>query len=256
MATLDDARTVSVWDVETGRRMLGPLRDFTRFPHVFGPPESRGQIAQPHLTPDGQTLVLGVPGSGTLAAWDVATGEALYQVKKYSGYLHDLAVSEDGRSMLAVSSNTTARLYDTRTCAPLGPSLVHTGTVSNGDIAGEAIRVVTQEGQTARIWDARNGDLLARLPLLPKEIESLWFSRDGKRVIVSSPTEAWEWQLPSLELPAGDVPVLVRLLTGRDIDDTNGLTQLDQHAFLQDPTPYRKAWVAWRGGTDDAKAQP
>jgi WD40 repeat protein len=242
--------------VETGRRILGPLRDFNRFPHVFGPPESRGQIAQPHLTPDGQTLVLGVPGSGILAAWDVPSGTALYQVKKYSGNLHDLAVSEDGGSMLAVSSNTTARLYDTRTCAPLGPSLVHTGTVVNGDIAGDAVRVVTQEGRTVRLWDARNGDLLARLAAVPKDVDQLWFSRDGRRVILSGTEEVLEWQLPSLEMPSAQVPVLVRLLTCRDIDDANGLTQLDQHAFLDDPASYRKAWVAWRGGTDDAEAQP
>jgi WD40 repeat protein len=256
LATLDDPRTISVWEVESGRRLLGPLRNFTRFPHVFGPLQNQGQIAQPRLTPDGQTLILGVPSSGILAAWDVDSGEALYQMKKYSGNLHDLAVSEDGRSVLAVSSNTTARLYDTRTCLPLGPSLVHTGTVIHGDIAGDGVRVVTLEGVTARLWDARNGDLLARLPVVPKDVEPLWFSRDGKRVILNATEEAFEWQLPSLEMPVEHVLALVRLLTARDIDDANGLTQLDQHAFLNDPTSYRKAWVTWRGGTDDPQAQP
>jgi WD40 repeat protein len=153
--------------VETGQRVLGPLRNLSRFPHVFGPPESHGRIAHPSLTPDGQTLVLGIPSSGVLAAWDVVSGKALYQVKRYSGNLPDLAVSADGTSILAVSSNTTARLYDTRTAAPLGPSLVRTGTVLNGDIARDGVRVVTREGSTIRIWDARNGDLLAQLPAVP-----------------------------------------------------------------------------------------
>jgi WD40 repeat protein len=256
LATLDDPRTVSVWDVGTGRRLLGPLRNFNGHPHVFGPPEGHGRIAHPRLTPNGQTFVFGVPSAGTLVAWDVASGRCLYQAKTYSGNLHDLAVSGDGRSILAVSSNTTARLYETRTCTPLGPSLVHTGTVLDGDIAGDGVRVVTREGSIARVWEARKGDLLVRLPFLPKGVEPLWFSRDGKRVIVSGPKEAFEWQLPSLEIPARHVPPLVRLLTGRDIDDANGLTQLDQHAFLKDPSPYRKAWVTRRGGTDDPKAQP
>src|SRR5207244_5085287 len=125
LATLEDPRTISVWDVETGGRLLGPLRDFNRAPYVFGPPEAQGRIAQPHLTPDGGTLVLGVPSSGTLAAWDVTSGQALFQAKRFSGNLHDLAVSEDGASLLAVSSNTTARLFATRTGVPLGPPLVH-----------------------------------------------------------------------------------------------------------------------------------
>ncbi len=256
VATLDDPRTISVWEVATGQRLLGPLRDFNRSPHVFGPPESQGRIAHPRLTPDGQTLVLGISSSGILAAWDVASGKALYQLKKYSGYLHELAVSADGSSMLAVSSNTIARLYDTRTGAPLGPALVHTGTVSNGDIAGDGVRVVTREGVIARIWDARNGDLLARLPVLPKDVESLWFSRDGKRVILNGREQAFEWQLPRLDMAVEYVPVVIRLLTGRDIDDANGLTQLDQHAILHESTSYRKAWVSWRGGVDDTQAQP
>jgi serine/threonine protein kinase/WD40 repeat protein len=251
IATLDDPRTVSVWDAATGRRVLGPLRGFDRYPHVFGPPESHGRIAQPRLTPDGRTLVVGVPSSGVLAAWDVDSGEVLYQAKKYSGHLHDLAVSEDGSCMLAVSSNTTARLYDTRTCAPLGPSLVHTGTVVNGDVASDGTRVVTREGSTARIWDARNGDLLARLPAVPRDVDGVWFSRDGKRVVLSGEEQAFEWRLPSLEVPAEHVPALIRLLTARDVDDANGLAQVDQHAFLHDPTPYQKAWAAWRGGVRD-----
>jgi WD40 repeat protein len=256
IATLDDPRTISVWDVETGQRVLGPLRNFNRHPHVFGPPESHGQVAHPRLTPDGQTVVFGIPGGGVLAAWDVASGQALYEAKKYSGNLHDIAVSEDGRSILAVSSNTTARLYDTRTGAPLGPSLVHTGTVYSGDIAADGVRVVTREGSTVRIWDARKGDLLVRLPCGLNGGEPVWFSRDGRRVIVSGKGQAFEWTLPGLEMPAEHVPVLARLLTGRDIDGANGITQVDQHAFLNEPAPYRKAWAAWRGITDHVGAQP
>jgi WD40 repeat protein len=256
IATLDDPRTISVWDGDTGQRVLGPLQNFKRHPHVFGPPELHGKITHPRLTPDGKTLVFGVPGSGILTAWDIPSGKALYELKKYSGNLHDLAVSADGKGLLAVSSNTTARLYDTRTCSPLGPSLVHTGTLSSGDIAADGVRVVTREGTTARIWDARKGDLLGKLAPLPREVESVWFSRDGKRVILSDGKRAYVWQLPSLEVAAEHVPALVRLLTGLDIDDANGLTQLDQHAFLSDPASYRKAWVCSRGGTDDPQAQP
>jgi WD40 repeat protein len=256
LATLDNPRAVSVWEVETGRRILGPLQNLGRHPQVFGPPESHGQISQPRLTPDGQTLVFGIPSSGILAAWDVASGKELYQLRKYSGNLHDLAVSADGAGVLAVSSNTTARLFDTRTGAPLGPALVHTGTVTDGDIAPDGVRVVTREGGIARIWDARNGDLLARFAGVPKSVEALWFSQDGRRVILSGQQQALVWQLPDLGIPAEHVPPLVRLLTGRDIDDANGLTQLDQHTFLDNPALYRKAWAAWRGVSDDARAQP
>jgi WD40 repeat protein len=258
LATLDDPRTVSVWDVQQGRLLLGPLRasKFNSFPPIFGSPEERDRIAQPHLTPDGQVLVLGVPSSGILAAWDITSGRALYQLKRYSGYLFDLAISEDGRSMLAVSSDNKARLYETRTGLPLGPSLVHTGTAVSGDIAGDGVRVVTREKSTARIWDARSGDLLVRFPSVPSDVEPLWFSRDGKRVMMSGRETAYAWQLARLEMPAEQVPDLVGLLTAGDIDGANGLTQLDQDAFLMDPARYRKAWLTWSGATDDPAAQP
>jgi hypothetical protein len=115
---------------------------------------------------------------------------------------------------------------------------------------------VTREGTTVRIWDARNGDLLVRLPAVPKDIETVWFSRDGKRVVLGGKERALVWQLPSLELPAPFVPDLARLLAGRDIDDANGLTQLDQRTFLKAPAPYRKAWAQWHGVADDPEAQP
>jgi hypothetical protein len=115
---------------------------------------------------------------------------------------------------------------------------------------------VTREGSTARVWDARKGDLLVRLPALPKDVEPLWFSRDGTRVVLGGHARAFQWQLPGLEMPAGVVPALVRLLTGRDIDDANGITQLDQNTFVNDRAAHRRAWVMWRGGTDDPSAQP
>jgi WD40 repeat protein len=256
LATLDDPYSISVWDTETGQRLRGPYRITRGYPHVFGPPKDHGKIAHPRLTPDGRILIFGIPSGGLLTAWEIESGKQLYKAKKYSGNLHELAISEDGLNLLVASSDTTARLFDLHSGAPLGPPLAHTGTVLNGDIAADCVRVVTREGSIARIWDARRGDLLVRLPPLAEDVEPLWFSRDGRRVILAGKERAAAWPLPSLEMPAEYVPALVRLLAGRDIDDANGLTQLDQHAFLEDPVPYRKAWLTWRGKTDDFGAQP
>ena len=58
----------------------------------------------PRLTPDGRTLLFGIPSGGFLAAWDVDTSKVLFQEKKYSGNLHDLAVSADGKRIAAVGA--------------------------------------------------------------------------------------------------------------------------------------------------------
>jgi WD40 repeat protein len=232
------------------------LRDFAKYSRVFGPPENHGQIAHPRLTPDGQTLIFGIPSGGILAAVDVESGAVLYHAKKYSGNLYDIVVGQDGSLVLTASSDSTARLFDTRTGAVRGPTLVHTGTVMDADIAEDGWRVATREGSTVRIWDTPTGDLLARLPLVPKDTGPLWFSRDGQRIILSANERAFTWRLPRLEVPEDHVPALVRLLTGLDIDEANGLRQMDQFTLLNDPTPYRKAWLAWRGVADDPRLQP
>ena len=63
----------------------------------------------------------------------------------------------------------------------------------------------------------------ARLPVLPKDIDPLWFSRDGKRVIVNGKEEAFRVAASQPGFAGRTRSVLVRLLTGRDIDDANGL---------------------------------
>jgi WD40 repeat protein len=257
LISLDDPRTFTVRDID--RRpvvVFGPIHDPNRFPLRFGPPTNHGKLGQPRLTPDGRTALVGIDSSGAVAAWDVDSGKELFQSRLYSGYLYDLDISDDGTSFLIASSDTIARLYRTRDGQPLGPPLRHPSSVEKGAIAPGGVRVATRDRDgVLRVWDGQTGDELARLAS-PDKVRAVWFSRDGKRGLLASGERAWQWRLPRLELDTRHWEPLTRLLTGRLIDASDTLGLLDQQTFLDDPTPYRRAWLAWRGLEDDPAAQP
>jgi hypothetical protein len=59
--------------------------------------------------------------------------------------------------------------------------------------------------------------------------------------------------IPLYEFPVYDVGIpreqsyyLARLLTGRRMDETEGLQFLSPREFIENPEPYREAWLAWR----------
>src|SRR5262249_60540719 len=64
-------RVVTVWDVEGGRPLLGPLSDWDTGPQRFGEPALYRQISKAALSPDGTRLVLASDATGTLGVWDV-----------------------------------------------------------------------------------------------------------------------------------------------------------------------------------------
>jgi hypothetical protein len=61
--------------------------------------------------------------------------------------------------------------------------------------------------------------------------------------------------VPRFDAPAESVGPLVRFLTGRRIDETDGVEFVDQFEFLNNPDLYRRAYLAWKTLPDDP-AQP
>ena len=43
----------------------------------------------------------------------------------------------------------------------------------------------------------------------------------------------------------------MQLLTGQQVDASDGLAPLEKSAFLDAPEDYRRAWLSWRGLGDD-----
>jgi eukaryotic-like serine/threonine-protein kinase len=278
VATWDDERTVSVWDLLSGRRVFGPTRLDDPGPRIFGPPESDGHVTGLILSADGRWLGAATDSSGALTVWEVNTGRvANHTPKRFQGIAQGFAFSADGERILFWASDNKARVYQTQTGAPIGPAIKT--PESKG---GLYVRVhpyecaISADGRwlaffesglgTVRLYDARWADSLLRVPLpadllrIPAGAKSpvlrLWFSPDGSRVSLIAGGKPYTIVLPRFEVPAESTGPLVRFLTGQRIDATDGLEQIDPVTFRNDPDTYRRAFLAWKGLADDLAAQP
>ena len=72
----DDPKTVSVWDLTSGRRVFGPAQHPTRPAGPRVRPRTAGSWRRPS-SPDGRRLALGIESSGTLTVWDAEAGTIL-----------------------------------------------------------------------------------------------------------------------------------------------------------------------------------
>jgi WD40 repeat protein/tRNA A-37 threonylcarbamoyl transferase component Bud32 len=247
-------RAATVWDVDRGRPLLGPLRRWDTGRQRFGDRGLDGQITQAALSPDGTRLALGSDATGVLGVWDVDAGRELVRTQGYRGVLYQIEFSADGRRFLTNGSDTVARLWDAATAAPAGPPLRHPRFCRKADLAPDGWRVVTVDSASViRLWDGRTGNLLGRLSL-PLTDNRLWFSRDGRRLVLNAGKHVLD--LPAYGGPAEHLPALLRLLTGLERDADESLGPVEPLAFRNDPGLDRRAWTAWRGRDDDAGAQP
>ncbi len=105
---------------------------------------------------------------------------------------HDAAVrsavfSPDGLRILTASSDKTARLWNSRTGAPLIVLAGHGGAVADAEFSADGRRIVTaSDDKTARIWDAGTGQLLVTLSGHGDIVGTAAFSPDGRRVVSAS----------------------------------------------------------------------
>src|SRR5271166_1909826 len=97
------------------------------------------------------------------------------------------AFSPDGKRVVTVSDDKTARVWDADTGKPLASLQGHTQSVRSAAFSPDGKRVVTvSDDKTARVWDANSGKPLAPLQGHTVQVLIAAFSPDGKRVVTAS----------------------------------------------------------------------
>jgi WD40 repeat protein len=115
----------------------------------------------------------------------------------HDGFCMGAAYSPDGRRLATVSSDTTARLWDTRTGDPAIAPLRHDATVSMADFSADGQQLLTgSRDKTARLWETRTGQLLAE-PM--RHEQTVWAARispAGRRAVTITESDtAWLWDV-------------------------------------------------------------
>src|SRR5262249_50927582 len=249
---LIDARgTVGVHATSSGRVVLGPIALDAELlgqrNHLI-----RRVVA---LSPDGRRLAVHFPGRvpKETRVYEVDTGRSLAMATCSDGLLTSLAFSPDGTRLVSAGTDTLARVWDAGTGKPVRPVMRHSTFVGRATFAPDGRLVVTLDAGHVRLWDGATGDLLT--PPLPHRLgfrAEIWVSRDGRRIVGVAPGGAvQQWELPTFGTATDRVIPLVQLLTGQQVDASDGIAPLEKSAFLDAPGDYRRAWLSWRGLGDD-----
>jgi WD40 repeat protein len=244
---IDAGGTVSVRETSSGRILLGPIpleaALLSQINHSI-----RKVVA---LSPDGRRLAVHFPGNlpGENRIYEVDTGRCVVQ-RRSNGVLACLAFSPDSSRLVTAASDTMARVRDAGTGEPVGPPMRHPSFVRQVRFAPDGRLVVTYDGAIARLWDSTTGDLLTALPPLNNQAD-FWFSRDGRRLVgLAHNGAAQQWELPTFATATDRVVPLVQLLTGQQVDATDGIVPLEPSVFRDAPEEYRRTWLSWRGLED------
>jgi WD40 repeat protein len=218
-AASDAAR---LWDGRTGSPVAEPMRqqsavsavafspDGTRlatasFDHTARVWKTHGSWAQftnlQHDAPvetvafsrDGKRVVTGadlatVSERGTVRFWNSADGTRLEALT--IGAFLPVALSPDGNSMAAISSDGSARLWDVRSGELVGSPMRHGDDANGSNSYIEAIafspdgsRIATGgSDSTLRVWDGRTGIAIGMPLRLQSHVTTVTFSPDGQRL--------------------------------------------------------------------------
>ena len=136
--SIGNDRYIQFWDATT----LALLKTYPQQPNIFG-------LA---MTPDGNTLLAAV--RNYVKAWDVASGQELWNVKGPALDINMIAVSPNGRLVATANKEGTIMLFDVK-----NGKLLKTLPTQNGWVLALAFSPDGQylygggEDKTIKIWD-------------------------------------------------------------------------------------------------------
>ena len=193
---------------KTGPFSFGILSPDGRFVAVEDGPAVRVERVSPRRTVrvfDGRGLYLSSPFSAdgrllvvprdfdNARVYDVASGRLVLNLRPGSG-IYDAVLSPDG-SRVVTGQIVGSRIWEVRTGRFVELS-GHAGAVVRASFSRDGSRVLTvSEDNTARVWDAETGRLLATLAGHSGPIGGASLTRDGRSVVTSSGGEVRVWQV-------------------------------------------------------------
>jgi WD40 repeat protein/serine/threonine protein kinase len=162
---------VEVWDV-VGHTKVHELRGHPGW--VYG-------VA---FSPDGKWLATGGQG-GTIKLWDAVTGAERSTIFAHQAAVYHLAFSPDSRALATASGDRSVRLWEVPTGRQIGVFHGHTDFVQAVAFAPDGRELASGglEG-TTRVWHLRTS-----LPVAVPVGSSLWFRRDGRRIVFTYATQ-------------------------------------------------------------------
>ncbi len=118
-----------------------------------------------------------VSARNLLGAWE----NPLRQTLVHDRGVHTLAVSADGKRLLAGYFNSRAQLWDLGTGLPLGDPLPHAGDIVSAQFHSQGDWVLIGDWEGAKVWDLATGAELFRLKGHTDRVDKVLVTPDGRR---------------------------------------------------------------------------
>jgi WD40 repeat protein len=171
IATGDDGGIARLWRADTGTAISPPL-------------ESYGSVLRMAFSPDGKKLLTG-SAEYDARLWSAETGALLRSPLRTGGVVDAVGFSPDGTALLTAGVTTGARLWRSdprvRLESPAPPWIK-----SRAGFSEDPKRVVSFDGNAARIWWAETWEPASPPLRHQAEVTTAAFSPNGKVVITGS----------------------------------------------------------------------
>ena len=132
---------------------------------------------------DGRTVVTAAR-DGTLALWDLRTGEALQSFEGHADRVSSVALSGNGRRLLSGSWDDTAILWDATTGERLATFAGHADNVLDVALSERGLEAATASSDgTVRLWNIRSGQQVATFEGHQTPVYAVDISPDRRFVI-------------------------------------------------------------------------
>ena len=148
------------------------------------------------LSPGGDGIV-NTAFRGSAHVWDAASGRMLFPLLGQLGGISTVAVSRDGRRIVAGGMGLTVSVWDASTGSEELKLEGHSGRVVKAAFLPDGRRIVTSgfDNATTRVWDAGDGrELLTLHGLMAHAV-----SPDGRRIVAAGPPPATVLEVASEE---------------------------------------------------------
>lgn len=180
-------RSVRLWNLHTGE-CLQTLKGHTN--------DVWGVVFLPPHAATGSRLLASCSTDQTIRLWDGATGTCLQILKGHSDWIHAIAPSPDGTTLVSASSDQTVRLWDVRTgncIRTIKAHASHIWSVAFSPVGN--LFASSSDDQTVKLWDAHTGECIQILNGHTRLVQAVAFSPDGNWLASASSDQTialWE----------------------------------------------------------------
>jgi len=186
LASTGDDRTMRLWSVRSGRC-------------VWRSRGRTGAVRALALSPDGRRVA---GAGGKVHIIDVDTGAVEEEFSDFIGPVRAVAFSPDGRVLASGAGTVRITELASRQSRDLTG---HTGSIRALAFSPDGARLASAgDDSIARIWDARSGEVVMRLPGVDGSVRAVAFSPTGKHLVTADTAiRLWDTNDGSavLELP-------------------------------------------------------